>query len=53
MEILIGVFILSIIILLIGFDVKLKKIKELKEINFDEENIKLVEKLPSNIEICK
>lgn len=53
MEILIGVFILSIIILLIGFDIKLKKIKELKEINFDEENIKLVEKLPSNIEICK
>lgn len=53
MEIIIGIFILSIIILFIGFDIKLKKIKEIKEINFNEDNIKLVEKLPNNIEICR
>ena len=47
------IFIFLIIILALSFDIKLKDIKYIKEVNFDEDNIKLVENLPSNIEICK
>lgn len=51
MEIIVLTF--SLLILIIGLNIKLKDLKELKKTNASEENLKLIEDVPDNIEICK
>ena len=51
MEIVVLTF--SLLILIIGLNIKLKDLKELKKTNASEENLKLIEDVPDNIEICK
>lgn len=51
MEIIVLTF--SLLILIIGLNIKLKDLKELKKANASEENLKLIEDVPDNIEICK
>ena len=51
------VIIISLIIFLfvlkIGLDIKLKDLKRIKELGYDEKLKELTNKLPDNIEICK
>ena len=51
MEIIVLTF--SLLILIIGLNIKLKDLKELKKTHASEENLKLIEDVPDNIEICK
>lgn len=51
MEIIVLTF--SLLILIISLNIKLKDLKELKKTNASEENLKLIEDVPDNIEICK
>lgn len=45
--------ILTIIVLKIGLDVKIKDINKIKEIGFDKDLNKITNKLPENEEVCK
>lgn len=47
------VLVISVLILIIGLNIKLKDLKELKKINTSKENLELIEDIPDNIEICK
>lgn len=51
MEIIVLVF--SLLILIVGLNIKLKDLKELKKTNASKENLKLIGDVPDNIEICK
>lgn len=47
------VFAFSLLILIVGLNIKLKDLKELKKTNASKENLKLIGDVPDNIEICK
>ena len=49
MEIIVLTF--SLLILIIGLNIKLKDLKELKKTNASEENLKLIEEVPIPLEI--
>ena len=51
MEIIVLAF--SLLILIVGLNIKLKDLKELKKTNASKENLKLIGDVPDNIEICK
>lgn len=51
MEIIVLAF--SLLILIVGLNIKLKELKELKKTNASKENLKLIGDVPDNIEICK
>lgn len=51
MEIIVLAF--SLLILIVGLNIKLKDSKELKKTNASKENLKLIGDMPDNIEICK
>lgn len=47
------ILLITIFIIKIGLDVKIKDIKEIKELNQDQDLIAISDKFPSNEEICK
>ena len=51
--IIILVLIIFIVILKIGFNIKIKDIKKIKELSTDEENLNLIKNFPDNKQICK
>lgn len=51
--ILIIILILILVILKIGLNIRIKDIKKIKEIAYSDENNKLIEKIPTNKQMCR